>query len=192
MIIATDGLWDAFSNEEAVSYISERLDEPHLGARSIVLQAFYRGSLDNVTVVVVDFMRRRTSGASIGGSEVGGVGEREVTLGLLHDGSAALMGNENSVLIPDEKSAINLGGKSALMLNENSSLLCDRNSATSNSAILCDENTVLAHDENVILAYDTNICESCTGGCNEGSLGPLNMKSMHSDLTAVRSYNPTQ
>jgi len=56
MIIASDGLWDAFSNEEAVNYIKDRLDEPHFGAKSIVLQAYYRGSLDNVTVMIVNFM----------------------------------------------------------------------------------------------------------------------------------------
>lgn len=58
MILATDGLWDAFTNEEAVSYIKERLDEPHFGAKSIVLQAYYRGSLDNITVMVVNFANR--------------------------------------------------------------------------------------------------------------------------------------
>ena len=58
MILATDGLWDAFSNEEAVMYIKERLDEPHFGAKSIVLQAYYRGSLDNITVMVVNFLER--------------------------------------------------------------------------------------------------------------------------------------
>ena len=55
LILATDGLWDAFSNEEAVMYIKERLDEPHFGAKSIVLQAYYRGSLDNITVMVINF-----------------------------------------------------------------------------------------------------------------------------------------
>ena len=59
MILATDGLWDAFSNEEAVSFIKERLDEPHYGAKSIVLQAYYRGSLDNITVMVVNFENRK-------------------------------------------------------------------------------------------------------------------------------------
>ena len=59
MILATDGLWDAFSNEEAVKYIKERLDEPHYGAKSIVLQAYYRGSLDNITVMVVNFDAKR-------------------------------------------------------------------------------------------------------------------------------------
>ena len=58
MILATDGLWDTFSNEEAVRYIRERLDEPHFGAKSLVLQAYYRGSLDNITVMVVNFATR--------------------------------------------------------------------------------------------------------------------------------------
>ncbi|XP_071797998.1 protein phosphatase 1L-like [Asterias amurensis] len=55
LILASDGLWDAFSNEEAVMYVKERLDEPHFGAKSIVLQAYYRGSLDNITVMVINF-----------------------------------------------------------------------------------------------------------------------------------------
>ena len=66
MILATDGLWDAFSNEEAVSFIKERLDEPHFGAKSIVLQAYYRGSLDNITVMVVNFEDKSESKAREG------------------------------------------------------------------------------------------------------------------------------
>lgn len=66
MILASDGLWDAFSNEEAVRFVRERLDEPHFGAKSIVLQSFYRGCPDNITVMVVKFK----SGA--GGSSKGG------------------------------------------------------------------------------------------------------------------------
>ncbi|XP_066508382.1 protein phosphatase 1L isoform X2 [Hoplias malabaricus] len=58
MILASDGLWDAFSNEEAVRFIRERLDEPHFGAKSIVLQSFYRGCPDNITVMVVKFKKR--------------------------------------------------------------------------------------------------------------------------------------
>lgn len=55
IILATDGLWDCFTNEEAVDYIKERLDEPHFGAKSIILQAYYKGSLDNITVIIVKF-----------------------------------------------------------------------------------------------------------------------------------------
>ena len=60
IILATDGLWDTFSNEEAVAFIRDRLNEPHYGAKSLVLQAYYRGSLDNITVMVVN-LRNRTA-----------------------------------------------------------------------------------------------------------------------------------
>ncbi|RXN14408.1 phosphatase 1L [Labeo rohita] len=63
MILASDGLWDAFSNEEAVHFIKERLDEPHFGAKSIVLQSFYRGCPDNITVMVVKFKKRGSKAA---------------------------------------------------------------------------------------------------------------------------------
>ncbi|KPP77473.1 hypothetical protein Z043_103101 [Scleropages formosus] len=62
MILASDGLWDAFSNEEAVRFIKERLDEPHFGAKSIVLQSFYRGCPDNITVMVVKFKSSNKAG----------------------------------------------------------------------------------------------------------------------------------
>ncbi|XP_041357070.1 protein phosphatase 1L-like [Gigantopelta aegis] len=61
MILATDGLWDCFSNDEAVEYIKDRLNEPHFGAKSLVLQAYYRGSVDNISVMVVNFVANRTS-----------------------------------------------------------------------------------------------------------------------------------
>ncbi|KAH9512727.1 Protein phosphatase 1L [Bulinus truncatus] len=59
IILATDGLWDVFSNEDAVQFIRERLDEPHYGAKSLALQAYYRGSLDNITVMVINCKRKR-------------------------------------------------------------------------------------------------------------------------------------
>ncbi|XP_067214499.1 protein phosphatase 1L isoform X2 [Linepithema humile] len=41
IILASDGLWDTFTNEEAVAFIKERINEPHFGAKSITLQSFY-------------------------------------------------------------------------------------------------------------------------------------------------------
>ncbi|CAG9862758.1 unnamed protein product [Phyllotreta striolata] len=58
VILASDGLWDTFTNEEAVGFVKERLDEPDYGARSLTLQAYYRGSLDNITVIVICFRDR--------------------------------------------------------------------------------------------------------------------------------------
>lgn len=55
LILASDGLWDTFSNEEAVAFIRERLHEDDFGAKSLTLQAYYRGSLDNITVLIINF-----------------------------------------------------------------------------------------------------------------------------------------
>uniref|UniRef100_A0A336MQ83 CSON015220 protein n=1 Tax=Culicoides sonorensis TaxID=179676 RepID=A0A336MQ83_CULSO len=59
IILASDGLWDVFQNEEAVAYIKEHIDEPHFGAKSICLEAFTRGSLDNISVLVIKFNQGR-------------------------------------------------------------------------------------------------------------------------------------
>ncbi|CRK93392.1 CLUMA_CG006928, isoform A [Clunio marinus] len=55
LILASDGLWDTFSNEEAVAYIREHLEEPHFGAKSITLQSYARGSVDNISTIVIVF-----------------------------------------------------------------------------------------------------------------------------------------
>ncbi|XP_012285060.1 protein phosphatase 1L isoform X2 [Orussus abietinus] len=65
LILASDGLWDTFSNEEAVAFIKERIDEPHFGAKSITLQSYYRGSLDNITVVVINMKEVRNNGLDV-------------------------------------------------------------------------------------------------------------------------------
>ena len=54
ILLATDGLWDVFTNDEAVAFIQERLGEPLFGAKSIVREALHRGSLDNITVMIID------------------------------------------------------------------------------------------------------------------------------------------
>jgi len=58
MILATDGLWDMFDNDEACTFVRSHLDEPHFGARSLALAAYKRGSLDNITVMVINLEKR--------------------------------------------------------------------------------------------------------------------------------------
>jgi protein phosphatase 1L len=55
LLLASDGLWDTFSNEEAVAFIRDHIDEPHFGAKSITLQAYARGSVDNISTIIVVF-----------------------------------------------------------------------------------------------------------------------------------------
>uniref|UniRef100_A0A1I8P0Q7 PPM-type phosphatase domain-containing protein n=1 Tax=Stomoxys calcitrans TaxID=35570 RepID=A0A1I8P0Q7_STOCA len=55
LILASDGLWDTFTNEEACSYIKDHLHEPDYGAKSLAMQSYQRGSVDNITVLVIAF-----------------------------------------------------------------------------------------------------------------------------------------
>lgn len=55
IVLASDGLWDTFTNEEAIAFIKERLNQPHFGAKDIVLESYNRGSVDNITVMVIVF-----------------------------------------------------------------------------------------------------------------------------------------
>lgn len=55
MILASDGLWDVFTNQEAVDFISKHLDEPHFGAKSITIEAYLRKSQDNIATTIVVF-----------------------------------------------------------------------------------------------------------------------------------------
>lgn len=54
VILATDGLWDVFSNEEAVAYIRDHIHESDFGAKSLCMSAYYRGSQDNITVAILN------------------------------------------------------------------------------------------------------------------------------------------
>jgi len=53
LILATDGLWDVMSNEEAAARI-RACASPHAAATALVREALVRGSADNVTALVVD------------------------------------------------------------------------------------------------------------------------------------------
>ena len=64
MILASDGLWDTFSNEEAVGLTKEFLirakrkgvsNIAHEVAKELVNESYRRGSVDNITVILVIF-----------------------------------------------------------------------------------------------------------------------------------------
>jgi len=54
LILATDGVWDVVSNEEAVELVSE-YDDGEAAARALVAMAYDRGSFDNISCVVCIF-----------------------------------------------------------------------------------------------------------------------------------------
>ncbi|XP_053957303.1 protein phosphatase 1L isoform X1 [Anastrepha ludens] len=55
LIFATDGLWDTFNNEEACTFIKKHLHEADFGAKALTMESYQRGSVDNITVLLVVF-----------------------------------------------------------------------------------------------------------------------------------------
>lgn len=55
LILASDGLWDTFSNEEACSFVQDHLKEADFGAKSLAMESYKRGSVDNITVLIIAF-----------------------------------------------------------------------------------------------------------------------------------------
>lgn len=53
IILASDGLWDVVSNEEAVSMVHSTVRVPDMAAKRLALKAIELGSDDNVSVIVV-------------------------------------------------------------------------------------------------------------------------------------------
>uniref|UniRef100_A0A7N2QYK7 protein-serine/threonine phosphatase n=1 Tax=Quercus lobata TaxID=97700 RepID=A0A7N2QYK7_QUELO len=67
LILASDGLWDVVTNEEAVAMV-QPIDEPEQAAKKLMHEAYQRGSADNITIVVVRFLANQ--GGSSHGSSV--------------------------------------------------------------------------------------------------------------------------
>ncbi|XP_047971471.1 probable protein phosphatase 2C 59 isoform X2 [Salvia hispanica] len=55
LILASDGLWDVVTNEEAVS-MTKPIPDPEDAAKRLMQEANQRGSGDNITIVVVRFL----------------------------------------------------------------------------------------------------------------------------------------
>lgn len=56
MILASDGIWDVISSEEAVDFIKARyLEQEDFGANDLAEHAMHLGSRDNITVIIVVF-----------------------------------------------------------------------------------------------------------------------------------------
>jgi len=62
-VLASDGLWDIFNNEEAVAHVRKHLisfggsKSEAVAAKSLAKEAFSKGSTDNVTVLIINFKK---------------------------------------------------------------------------------------------------------------------------------------
>jgi len=53
LILASDGVWDVFSCQDAVDIVKSEKDV-QAGARKLTEASYHRGSMDNITTLVVD------------------------------------------------------------------------------------------------------------------------------------------
>jgi len=53
LLLASDGVWEVLSNEEAVGLVHDTVKDPYLCGKRVATEALARGSRDNVTVAVV-------------------------------------------------------------------------------------------------------------------------------------------
>lgn len=64
LIMATDGLWDCISNQDAVDFLKDKIEDPLLGAKALVQLVYKQGAIDNITVLVVNFEDLKLGSAS--------------------------------------------------------------------------------------------------------------------------------
>eukprot|EP00002_Diphylleia_rotans_P013341 TRINITY_DN2606_c0_g1_i6.p1 TRINITY_DN2606_c0_g1~~TRINITY_DN2606_c0_g1_i6.p1 ORF type:complete len:456 (-),score=112.66 TRINITY_DN2606_c0_g1_i6:1454-2821(-) len=65
LIIATDGLWDVVTNQEAADYVFHHRASDSFGVDRLVSLALQRGSSDNITVTVVDLRGKSDAHAQL-------------------------------------------------------------------------------------------------------------------------------
>ena len=54
MVLATDGLWDVVSSQEAVDMIWHNWDLPDHGISELIMHAYHAGSTDNMWVLCIE------------------------------------------------------------------------------------------------------------------------------------------
>jgi len=64
LIMATDGLWDCISNQEAVDFLKDKIEDPLFGAKALVQLVYKQGAIDNITVLVVNFEEMKFASAT--------------------------------------------------------------------------------------------------------------------------------
>jgi serine/threonine protein phosphatase PrpC len=52
LILASDGLWEVLSQEEAVGLVADTVKDPDMCAKRLATEAMTRGSRDNITALV--------------------------------------------------------------------------------------------------------------------------------------------
>jgi len=64
LIMATDGLWDCISNQDAVDFVKDSVFDPLQSAKSLVQLVYRQGAIDNITVLIVNLQEMKFGSAT--------------------------------------------------------------------------------------------------------------------------------
>lgn len=77
IVLASDGLWDVFTDQDAIDFAKKYLpDKPQAAAEALCREAFQRQSQDNVTVVVVVFHHNKAGSVALSTGKASGGAKR--------------------------------------------------------------------------------------------------------------------
>jgi len=78
LVLASDGLWDVLSNEEVRGLIRDTVKQPGMVGQRLAMEAYTRGSRDNVSVVVCFFSSGKNNGGGLAVEKIYEQGKLEV------------------------------------------------------------------------------------------------------------------
>nr|VDC67957.1 unnamed protein product [Brassica rapa] len=212
LILASDGLWDVFSNEEAVEVVKE-VEDPEESTKKLVGEAIKRGSADNITCVVVRFLESKNANSNADASssqEIATNGQTVVTSDAEHNVSANETNQDHTAVLSDldqKPIAVSAAGRS--VPSEQNGLAGETNQVPSeihrgsepkSSSKQPSQGHITVHnymDESVanqkaVIAEKKAIAATNTTSSEQsGSIGENNQKptAVHSDSTTSKSSN---
>uniref|UniRef100_M4D009 protein-serine/threonine phosphatase n=1 Tax=Brassica campestris TaxID=3711 RepID=M4D009_BRACM len=212
LILASDGLWDVFSNEEAVEVVKE-VEDPEESTKKLVGEAIKRGSADNITCVVVRFLESKNANSNADASssqEIATNGQTVVTSDAEHNVSANETNQDHTAVLSDldqKPIAVSAAGRS--VPSEQNGLAGETNQVPSeihrgselkSSSKQPSQGHITVHnymDESVanqkaVIAEKKAIAATNTTSSEQsGSIGENNQKptAVHSDSATSKSSN---
>ncbi|MED6141627.1 hypothetical protein PIB30_105287, partial [Stylosanthes scabra] len=93
LILASDGLWDVVPNDDAVALACTE-EEPEAAARKLTEAAFSRGSVDNITCIVVRFHHDKVEPIS-----------RDKVDAIISDKVDVIVPKKADIVVPDKAKA---------------------------------------------------------------------------------------
>ncbi|CAN7101463.1 unnamed protein product [Brassica rapa subsp. narinosa] len=212
LILASDGLWDVFSNEEAVEVVKE-VEDPEESTKKLVGEAIKRGSADNITCVIVRFLESKNANSNADASssqEIATNGQTVVTSDAEHNVSANETNQDHTAVLSDldqKPIAVSAAGRS--VPSEQNGLAGETNQVPSeihrgsepkSSSKQPSQGHITVHnnmDESVasqkpVIAEKKAIAATNTTSSEQsGSIGENNQKptAVHSDSATSKSSN---